>query len=710
MKRLLAVVVFTTACATAAPAPEPSAEADAPNANAYETLLRRLDVAPLASLDTSAPTWLVEAVLQPSRADVLQGFEDYWKKDVKAEWESRLTPPGQVINVALIALIACERDRGGGQALEMPCKRALVRGFGLFAKFRTIEPDEVGGQALAALGWRAQLDEQRSAEFTAFFSGLVETSSTRLRIALLDLLRSDPSSPEAKEGLLYAAADADALGDYTMATDLYREAVNRTSPSATADELVSAAKSCYRVPDVACGNAYAQQARALGIEEPTDKRLTRMAELSEQLTAVPLDTWDARLARANLDVELDREADATVIFRKLAEERPSDSRPNYGLARLAMTHLNCRRAFALTHAAGPEFRSADFYNVALASWFVGAPMALRTGDTSGFATHYLGNLEYVRQLMNDYEPLNGAQVAWLRIVLDLALVLLNGTEEQKLDALTLARKKSAEALTKYPGDLELAKLRAGLSTFDPDPKSAKASLDAVLKQGSADALAMRRTVLLARGSARNDKAALTQLGRELDALENPTREEKSLRADVHALIGKDWKAIEAEYKGLDDPEGGREEEGRRMNNRGVAFAHLGEREMAMACWLAYASIGLETPAPDVNFYAIANPENRAKMRADAEAAVNATDNPVLGGIITAWDIAYGAKSPAEAKRQLRELDKRAPWASTFTSKERLPGAVITKSLQLGVNYSSERGLETLFNVKGQTWLTLEPER
>jgi hypothetical protein len=586
------------------------------------------------------------------------------------------------------------------------------------------------GIMIANLNWQTTLSSPQKAQFSAFFRTFMGEALQRTRATAVALERAFPTRPEALDALLRVAGQAARAGDYDLAMRINREVLPRKGSAATAEQYLDAAFVCLHALNLLCGDQYLAKARQAGERAGAPiaaQTLAQVAKIKTEARQVlelrGASEYEQRLRLARLDLDLDRRTAARDLFRALLREQPDDARPYVGLAKLEINDgLRVAKAEELLARAGTKNREADFYHVALGTWF-GYHLApgVWSQDRKQIVAAIVQELPHMHELLLEFARFEPDRAEWLSIALDLSvsvLPLFGGEDEtaparlaEMLAAFGRAADRASVAYAAHPKSEHLLRLRLLLTLFERDRRRASATLIEVEHScsNSASLTVMRRSVMLLLALKWNDSQLQDRISRELAAIENPSPSDRLIALDLRAARERStavevWRALAVEYAGLGaltDPE----QEQRRQNNMGLAFYRAGDRDRAKKAWELASAAGLAAPA--INLYASSSAAEREAAWSLVEQRLNDKNIVDARRIADTWHIRFTVSNPAERRKQIKSLEQKAPTNIQTWFSIAHPRLALDKKIEVSAGYSTSDGLVTQLDLAAAPWLMLE---
>ncbi|MEM9453788.1 MAG: hypothetical protein AAGF11_06385 [Myxococcota bacterium] len=762
----LAIAACSRSGREAPPPPRPpEATATAPaegSGPSVAQIAEAIDPGPRPALTVELPPWLADALgvadmsgdastlLAASRAE-LERFEGLSRA---GGGDAGL--PGVVALARALALA----ERAGGTVEQAPVEVLLVleKVYRLMDMPVLARDRNVFGQMLAAFAATLTKDGQAQdsemiGHLAQLVRGALQGAGPLHRRTVAALLRTQPDHPDVPQ-ILGRLGSKIIDQDEALAVGVLQRSLSMRGTTATAAHWLDLAVVCHRALDVSCGREALARAEALaGIAEPgaepvadstadagADEALTKRLHRARTMAssarrAVELRDaagLDDRLERGRALADLQRFGEARALFEQLMRHHPDDARPVVGLAKVVLSDgLDFMAAAELVDRAAPrDHLDRDWYELTIG---VRATMLiyymlpqLADRKPAEIFDALRSPLIQIRADIEALEQLGADEGRVLRFAYDLGMEAwpksqAEGTEALRAMTRTLLARTRALA-GEVPGSLHAYTLMLAAAEFSEDRRAALAVLDVEPPAEHAEALASRRALAALDLVAAWDAAErVPDMLRLLDAIDGEQRPRALRRAviDGHVIarrLGRgqsSWAELERRYRALLGQPGA-EADALLLNNLAVVVAEQGRSEQALALWTqAEKSAKPEAQdLPRLNARAVRlalAPGDSGPARDDrAELQRLARDGKAVEVrlLAQAWLVATASGSARrKAERALRRAA--ADEAAKNFRPRNLPGrggVILRGTVQVGLSYSSIRGMELELDMVGVPWL------
>jgi tetratricopeptide (TPR) repeat protein len=543
------------------------------------------------------------------------------------------------------------------------------------------------------------------------------------------LFRRHPDSPAAQSALRRIGNRAGYAERFDEALQFLATAAARAPREERAGDLVELARVCYRALDLPCGDRHLAEARrAAGSDPAMAERLTGAAETARMARAVRSATgqsFEARVERAHLLLDLGRRKSAIALFEELRRARPKDARPLVGLAQGEMDTIRGARVRRyLGRASGLANRDRRYYELAVGTSFT----TLMPLIQELAANPEMSEDQIVARLAALLAPLKAdidglarfapSRAAVLRVVIDGAVDVMRVRKQGDAAlkaALARAWRAGLEVRRAHPNEPDAHHLVFLLVGADPAPRAELES--AVLAAVPAD-LVSRDAVLLARagiqlrmvmvGTPLEDLDRLAELVAAIPPSKAATWEARNLRADLAALSAAagaaSWASALSAYQELlpvapDAPERARIE-----NNIGVIHHRSGQTAEAQAAWDRAMRLGPAYPVPDLNHAATSDGAPYALQRLSDLAG--SAELAGIGFQAAAWRRHFGAARGEKGQKSVAELRTEAFDDSFGLGTDGGNGFLAAGSFKISFGYHTSKRLVMELGTESRTWLCL----
>ncbi len=732
---VIAVALFATGCPRAAGRTEKATPADRPAALA--ALADQIDPGRVPALLADPPAvmdrLLGERPADASAADraaAEAALADFAGQLAAGSGGATLADLQRILSI-FHALALVEERRA--DRCDLACLTALERAYGILdipwlaaEEGLMAEMIDIASAALVQAG----LSKGEVKEAIAFIRSVFRRAPQRHAYVAALLFRRHPDSPAAQSALRRLGNRAALDEDFDRAIRFLATAAARAPKQERAGDLVDLARACYRAFRLPCGDRHLAEARrAAGSDPEMAERLTGAAETARLARAASRTagsaSFEGRIERAHLLLELGRHKSAVALFEELARERPKDARPLVGLAQSEMDGIRGTRVREyLRRAADLENRDQRYYELAVGTSFTSLMPIIQEIA----AKPDMSEDQIVARLAAPLTPLKAdieglarfapSRAAVLRVVIDgavdLASVRKQGDAATKA-ALVRAWKAGLEVRRKYPAEPDAHHLVFLLVGAGPAPM---AELEAaVLAEVPAD-LPNRDAVLLARAAI---YLRLVMVGAKLDRLDRLAAliaaipastaagwDARNLHADLAALSAVagtgTWAAALAGYRELladapSDPERARVE-----NDIGVALHRTGAKAEAQAAWDRAMRLQPEYPVPDLNHAAAGDGALYGLERLSSIA-----DSAELAGLsfqAAAWRRHFNLARGEKGQKSLAAIRKDSFETAFGLGTDGGLGFIAAGSFKISFGYHSTRRLVIELGTESRTWLCL----
>jgi tetratricopeptide (TPR) repeat protein len=483
-------------------------------------------------------------------------------------WDNQARERGELGRLAILSIAQMQRDRENGRGCTLPCQDALMRSYAYYGSMRYLDQPEIIERLIDGFGWRGEMSPERTAALATFLQLIIAESPARLRAVAVDVLRVDPEGPYGFHALSLLSVSEAQAGNYALAVRLNKQIVLREGDTVTAEELITAAEACYRVPDYACAKAYIERATSMStpptLDDLAEVAVKSAAAASIDAVANPT-SYGERLYVADLEDDLGRLGEAGAHYRQLTTEAPDDARAFVGLMWNQAHNSGWPKLFELLADAGRQNRPAGFERLALSMWFAGAIASVHEKDPARRAP-FIKDAIRVQAMLHELATHEPETAGMLALLVDAGTSVASADHDKLIHALL------DSTASQDSGNELVGRARLILAALESDSKHASSVIADVMRKhrDQPSIIAQRRSTLLQRAVMWNDSVSLETLARA------KTLDAQTL-VDIHAMKAADkkaWAKVASEYKALpaaaDDYESRR-----RVNNMNVALFHAG---------------------------------------------------------------------------------------------------------------------------------------
>ncbi|HEU5059435.1 MAG TPA: hypothetical protein VFU21_23035, partial [Kofleriaceae bacterium] len=469
--------------------------------------------------------------------------------------------------------------------------------------------------------------------------------------------------------------------------------------------------------------------RAAGSDPAMAERLSGAGETGRlaraALRASSGKTFEARLERAHLLLDLGRRKTAVALFEELRRERPRDARPLVGLAQGEMETIRGTRVRQyLRQASSLDHRDQRYYELAVGTAFTTLmpllqELSARPDMTSDqIVSRLAALLAPLRADIDGLARFAPSRAAVLKVVIDGAadVMAVRAQGDAALAAaLGRAWRAGLEVRRAHPSDPDAHHLVFLLAGAGPAPI---AEIEAALVEDVPADLPRRDQVLLARagvylrlvlvGARVKGVARLTEMIAAIPAGAAAGWEARNLRADLAALSAAagtaSWASALTAYRELLPVAPDKPERARIENNIGVILHRSGQPAEAQAAWDRAMRLGPAYPVPDLNHAATSDGtayalEKLSQLAGSAELAG-------IGFQAAAWRRHFGLARGEKGAPAVAELRAKAFEDAFGLGTDGGTGFLAAGSFKVSFGYHSSRRLVIELGTESKTWLCL----
>ncbi|MDC0668643.1 hypothetical protein [Nannocystis radixulma] len=715
---------------------EPTASTATASDPELEAVARRIDPGPRPPLDEVLPTWLKNqfdpGMHDPKSAEsvaaAIEGIAEWDRVAGLVEDVERGREDPRTVHVGAMKLgagvLLAERAVAAGNT-DPALLAALSRAYSAVHKL-----GENGGSTLVRLAPAGTLSSAQIDAATAAARTIAEHASALQMHVTARVLREHPQHPAVSEVLHDASLVKLTAEQYAEAVSLRQLAVARMGDRATGTQFGALAILCYRALDLPCADLARKTAEERGPDVAGEagaavfkQRLADLDALAEtaRKAMVPAQSFEQKVARGHLLLELGRLREAEEVFTALRASHPNDARPLTGLAVLAIRRGLQEVLPQIRAARELTGRDRLYYELALGTV---APLVIKELATSaGPSAELDARFEEVLELIRGYREFDPARAAVLELLGTTARSAFAKLMADKRDAaIAVLRKLPEQALAltkKFPesGDTwRLLYFMAGVAAGQDRARAlVTAPVPAALLQRDPDLRLQQVRALVDLALSWEDRtllAAATQAAAELPA-SIAARDVAIVRATLDAVSARDGDRAAAEralvvYMTLAERTTGRER-AIALNNAAVMAAQLGQAQPAATLLARAHEAAPGESTPSYNTSALAFGQGATEALAEQFAA-SAKDSPIatLRLHARAWLVALADAGQGDGAALRREFaaalaDEKAG-ASQGTLRPGRWGVVEENAQKVWVAYSTREGLLLIDEVVPRWWL------
>ena len=231
--------------------------------------------------------------------------------------------------------------------------------------------------------WIASIDTEGTdaRRYLFFLRDIFDRAGQRHDWAAARILRSDAPEHVRAEAIVGLAQRARSAEDHARARRLFELALPMLGEHADVIDVSQLARACYVMLDFECGDRSRARLRAM---PDSSEQLTRVDTSRDAARTVARDADDLveQLARAAALATLQRNEDATALYREIADDHPGDARPHVGLAKMVFQRFGMQMFMPsdegiqanealhahLEQASTRDHRDEAYYGLSTISW------------------------------------------------------------------------------------------------------------------------------------------------------------------------------------------------------------------------------------------------------------------------------------------------------------------------------------------------------
>lgn len=550
------------------------------------------------------------------------------------------------------------------------------------------------------------------------------------RRTVAQLLREAPEHPAVGAALL-RVAEARRGQDDARTVAIGKLALEKMGATARSEDWLTLAGVCMAALDLECGDGAIAKAGA-SVEASTLEDVRRDGQLARRIVErAKASELEPRLERARAQLDLGRHDAALAEFESLRSQFPRDARPVAGIAKHAIeSRIDFVAANAIIEGAGPlENRDVEYYELAIgthAMAAIGNIVPLLVSNDPKQASNAVRNfLQRMKRNVDGFAELGSSDARFLAFAVEVGEELLAQYESSAgtpsplgIDDLTARVVALQKAIPQNP---HAYRLLMSVSLFENDAAVARKAIQAAPPTGAESGeLAIRQVRALSdlAVSWRDPKLAgqATQRAQALTSDGSP--QAAVLLSDARFVgvslgVETDWESVGSSYESL--LEGSDDAlRARALNNVAMALYQIGGAETAAKAWGLSSELAEDYgDVAKLNHIVATTPEGSAEAAAQLRVLAAEGRVPDVRLAARAWLLEW-ASGKADIEAATSELEVATKQEQDLSSRPRPPdpyaNVVLEGSLQLGLGYAVDDGLQIALDSYGAPWGMLTPER